>query len=216
VTAERFVTAYYPFAKDSEKRTGVPALFALAQSALESGWGKHTPGNMLFGIKAGNGKSFGGWNGEKQLITTTEYGETSTMKFPQILPGYPIKEGNKWKYLVKDYFRAYASPLYTFLDWAGMLSGASRYSKAMQNRKDPYRFAEEVAKAGYATDPNYVQKIKKLMTEIAPLIELQPGNTIWQTVMWILIALGASALIYVTIVAIKKRKILKKGNLPTP
>lgn len=207
MNAEQFVATYHSFAKDSEKRTGVPALFALAQSALESGWGKSTPGNMLFGMKAGSGKNFGGWQGEKQLVTTTEYGETSTMKFPQILPGYPKKEGNKWKYIVKDYFRAYASPLYTFLDWAGMLSGAARYSKAMQNRNDPYRFAEEVAKAGYATDPNYIQKIKNLMAQIAPLLQSQ-GNSpkVWQIAMWALIAAGVAAMIYVIVVSVKKKK----------
>lgn len=191
---------------ETQAKTGVPALFALAQSALESGWGKSTPGNMLFGVKTGSGKSFGGWQGEKQLITTTEYGETSMLKFPQILPGYPKKEGNKWKYLVKDYFRAYASPLHTFLDWAGMLSGASRYSKAMDNRNDPYRFAEEVAKAGYATDPNYVQKIKKIMEQLAPYFaSKEEFSKIWNVIGIILITIGISAVVYGIVRTIAKK-----------
>jgi flagellum-specific peptidoglycan hydrolase FlgJ len=186
-----FVETYYPFAQEAQKQTGVPLLFALAQSALESGWGKSAPNFMLFGMKTGSGKNFGGWEGARQLITTTEYGDNPSMKFPQILPGYPKKEGNKWKYMVKDYFRAYPSPLHTFLDWAGMLSSASRYSKAMQNRNDPFRFAEEVAKGGYATDPNYVSKVKKIMIEIMPILEEnEKKHTVWIIVVIVLVIGG--------------------------
>jgi flagellum-specific peptidoglycan hydrolase FlgJ len=171
MTKQEFIIAYYEYARQAEKKTGVPLLFALAQSALESGWGKHKPGNMLFGIKVGNNKTFGGWKGDKQLLSTTEYGSNANLKFPEIMPGYPVKEGLLWKYLVKDYFRAYPSPLYSFLDWSGLISTSSTYKKAMKEIGDPYRFAEAVAQAGYATDPNYATKIKKLMNEIAGLTE---------------------------------------------
>lgn len=201
-----FVEKFYPYAKRAEEQTGVPALFALAQSALESGWGKSAPGNMLFGMKTGSGKNFGGWQGHKQLITTTEFGDTPNMKFPEILPGYPKKEGSKWKYIVKDYFRAYQSPLNTFLDWAGMLSGSSRYSKAMQNRADPFRFADDVAAAGYATDPGYAAKVKKIMLELIPFFE-NPGQGKSLTVLTIvLIAIGIMTVIYGVIRAVAKKK----------
>lgn len=164
---QAFINTYYPFAKQTEEKTGVPALFALAQSALESGWGKHAPKNMLFGIKVGSGRNFGGWNGDRQLITTSEYSNKSTLNFPFIYDGFPKRlSSGKWHYKIKDYFRAYPSPLNSFLDWAGLLSKASRYAKAMQNKSDPYRFAEEVAKAGYATDPSYANKIKSIMRDI--------------------------------------------------
>lgn len=167
MSKQSFISTHYPLAQKAEERTGIPALFAIAQSALESGWGKHAPKNMLFGIKIGSGKDFGGWKGEKQLITTTEYGSKSTLSFPYIYPGYPIRlASGKWKYKIKDYFRAYPSPLYSFLDWSGLLSKASRYRKAMSHSDDPYRFAEEVAKAGYATSPNYAGKIKSIMRDI--------------------------------------------------
>ena len=58
---EDFVRKYYKYAKNAVRKTGVPALFALAQSALESGWGKNAPENMLFGIRQGSGKNYGGW-----------------------------------------------------------------------------------------------------------------------------------------------------------
>lgn len=167
MSKQTFIADNYPLAKQAEEQTGVPALFAIAQSALESGWGKHAPKNMLFGIKVGSGKDFGGWKGEKQLITTTEYGSKSTLQFPFIYPGFPTRlASGKWKYKVKDYFRAYPSRLYAFLDWSGLLSKASRYKKAMNNANDPYRFADEVAKAGYATSPTYASKIKAIMRDI--------------------------------------------------
>jgi flagellum-specific peptidoglycan hydrolase FlgJ len=197
MTPTGFIATYYPYAKRMERETGVPALFALAQGALESGWGKHAPGNMLFGMKTGNNKSFGGWQGDRQLITTTEYADTPGLKFPEVLPGYPKKEGSRWKYLVKDYFRAYKSPLHTFLDWAGMLSKAPRYSKAMQNRNDPFRFAQEIAKAGYATAPNYYDKIKTVMIQIAPLLPgIDGASKAWKVVMYILIVAGVAAMLY--------------------
>lgn len=47
-----FKKQYIPYALESERLTGISALFSLAQAALETGWGAHTPGNMFFGIKA--------------------------------------------------------------------------------------------------------------------------------------------------------------------
>lgn len=208
MTPERFVDAYYGFARQAEKKTGIPALFALAQSALESGWGKSAPGNMLFGIKPGNGKSFGGWQGDKQLVTTAEYSTSANLKFPQILPGYPKKEGDKYKYLVKDYFRSYPSPLYSFLDWAGMLSGLSRYSKAMQNKNDPFLFAEQVAKAGYATDPTYAKKVIGVMQQLTPFVKSQKAAyNAWPFITVLLIAIGTTAVGYSMFMIIKQKKV---------
>jgi len=172
MSKEQFVKTYYTHAKKAEKTTGIPVLFALAQSALESGWGKHAPGNMMFGVKASSKRNYGGWEGDKQLLTTTEYSTNPNLSYPVILSGYPIKtESGKYKYRVKTYFRAYPTPYHSFVDWSGLLSTASRYKTAMENRNDPYRFAEEVAKAGYATAPNYATKVKGVMRQIETLVE---------------------------------------------
>ncbi|WP_051336121.1 glycoside hydrolase family 73 protein [Aquimarina latercula] len=171
---ETFVLRYYPYAKKASEKTGIPVIFALAQSALESGWGKSAKGNMMFGIKKGSGRNYGGWQGHSQLITTTEYSSVPTRHFPFIYPGYPIQQSNgKWKYRIKDVFRAYPNPFFSFIDWAGLLFKNRRYSLAMQYRKDPYRFADEVAKAGYATDPNYASKVKRIMKEIEQIVVLK-------------------------------------------
>ncbi|MEL6927087.1 MAG: glucosaminidase domain-containing protein [Bacteroidota bacterium] len=171
MTKQQFISTYYPFARKASEQNGIPVLFALAQSALESGWGKSAPRNMLFGIKVGSGKDFGGWSGDKQLITTTEYASTPSASFPVILDGYPVQHSSgRWKYRIKDYFRAYPSPLNSFLDWGGLLSKAARYREAMRQKNDPYRFAEEVAAAGYATSPTYAEKVKSIMRDIEGLI----------------------------------------------
>ncbi|TPN85785.1 glycoside hydrolase family 73 protein [Aquimarina algicola] len=204
-TKEAFVTRYYPYAKKAADKSGIPVVFALAQSALESGWGKSAKGNMMFGIKKGSGVNYGGWQGDTQLITTTEYLSTATRHFPFIYPGYPKQQSNgKWKYRVQDYFRAYPNPFYSFMDWAGLLTRNSRYQYALQYKQEPYRFAEEVAHAGYATDPYYADKIKRLMKEIEQIIVLKklhqkPKNKIIPA---ILVGIGA-ATIAVTIYIVK-------------
>ncbi len=169
---EKFVKNYYTHAEQASKQTGIPALFALAQSALETGWGRTIKGNMMFGVKKGTGKNYGGWSGDTQLITTTEYASTATRRFPFIYPGYPTKTASgKWKYRIKDVFRAYSSPADSFIDWAGLLFTNRRYRPALAYRKQPYRFAQQIAQAGYATDPNYAEKLQKIMRSIEKIID---------------------------------------------
>lgn len=207
---EAFVRTFYPPAVKTQKQTGIPALFALAQSALESGWGKHTPGNMLFGMKVGSGQSYGGWTGQEQLLTTTEYATQPTLSFPYIYPGYPtMSSSGKWQYKVKTYFRAYPSPLHSLLDWAGLLTRSSRYQTAMQNRHDPYRFAEEVAKAGYATAPGYADKVKAAMNDIAQIIQnqrLDQTSSPWKIVIPLAIALAGTGLIIYGVYSYRKNR----------
>jgi len=154
-----------PYAIEAENSTGMPAVAILAQAALESGWGKYAHGNMYFGIKAKN------WTGKKQLITTTEYHKTDTVKYPEIISITKLPNG-KFKYRVKDWFRAYDSPADSFADHANLIVKVPRYAKAVEHNDDAMRFVEEIAKAGYATDPNYVEKLKSLIVTIKKANEL--------------------------------------------
>ena len=197
---ESFVQKYYKHAKKAERKTGVPVLFALAQSALESGWGKHSPGNMLFGMKLGSGRDYGGWEGDKQLIRTTEYSKKSSLTFPFIFAGYPKRTtSGKWKYKVKAYFRAYPTPFHSFVDWSGLLSKASRYKQAMKSKSDPYQFVEEVARAGYATAPGYANKVKVVMDDIAQIVKAKGLNkkNPWKIILPVtVLAVGIGLIIY--------------------
>lgn len=160
MNAKDFILKYYPQAKISQDKTGVPALVILAQAALESGWGSVAPGNMFFGVKDNDGL-----NGNEQLLLTTEYLDNPNKKFPVTIS--VVQVGKKlWKYRVKDWFRKYATPEESFTAHALLLSTKKRYEKAMEHTNDPYKFAEEIHKAGYATDPDYTTKLHKLITMI--------------------------------------------------
>lgn len=155
-----FVKAYYPYAKETERKTGISAKVILAQAALESGWGKAAPGNMFFGVKDTDGI-----NGNEQLIITTEYSRRADLKFPVIISITPVvRNGQKWfKYIVKDYFRKYHTPEECFTDHANFFFKNKRYSQALAVKHDPYKFAGAIAAAGYATDPNYASTLKQLV-----------------------------------------------------
>lgn len=163
MTPKEFVTKYRPFALKTQEKTGISADFILAQAALESGWGKKAPGNMFFGIK-----DVDGLNGNEQLLTTTEFLKTDKAKFPVVLSIEKVlRNGVQWfKYKVKDYFRKYSSPEESFTDHAMFFLRNRRYSKALQFRHNPYRFAEEIAKAGYATDPSYAAKLSQVIAMV--------------------------------------------------
>ena len=75
MTPQEFTKKYYPFALESQKKTGINALAVMAQAAQETGWGKTVVGNMLFGVKA---KATTPAN-KKQLLTTTEYHKTNSV-----------------------------------------------------------------------------------------------------------------------------------------
>ena len=156
-----FVQTYWPFAQRMEKEYDVPALVAMAQSALETGWGDHAPGNMMFGMKCGKS-----WAGGKQLLTTTEYHKTDTKTYPQVISIEWIEAKGKYKYRVKDYFRKYPNPYESFADYAKVLRKLKRYAPAFEYTQDPERFAYEIWRGGYATDPNYPEKINAMMNII--------------------------------------------------
>jgi len=159
-----FVAAYGPFAKQTEEKTGISAIAILAQAALESGWGASAPGNMFFGVKDTDGI-----NGNEQLLTTTEYSRRADLKFPEIISVTPVVlNGQKYfKYIVKDYFRKYDTPEECFTDHANFFFQNSRYAAALAVKSDPFQFIDDIAKAGYATAPNYADTL----TSIAKMIQ---------------------------------------------
>lgn len=155
-----FFDKYYHDAVISEQQTGVPALAKLAQAAVESAWGEKAPGNNFFGIKADSS-----WNGKRQLIPTTEYMSTSDAKFPQVISIQNMGNG-RWKYKVKDWFRAYATPAESFNDHSIFLMKNKRYAAAFQAHT-PEAFVDAIADAGYATDPHYAEVLKSIIRRLA-------------------------------------------------
>lgn len=161
MTVKEFIQTYKPFALETERKTGISHLFTLAQAALESGWGERTFGNMLFGIKARPETPAD----KKQLLRTTEVLSSANAVFPKIFSIKKRADG-KYTYSVLDWFRKYETQEECFTDHAQFFFKNKRYAKALLVRSDPYKFAEEVAKAGYATAPNYADSLKKLIKTI--------------------------------------------------
>ena len=161
MTPKDFVKKYKPFALETERKTGISHLFTLAQAALESGWGERTFGNMLFGIKARPETPAD----KKQLLRTTEVLSSANAVFPKIISIKKRADG-KYTYTVLDWFRKYETQEECFTDHAQFFFKNKRYAKALLVKADPYKFAEEVAKAGYATAPNYADILKKLTKTI--------------------------------------------------
>lgn len=161
MTPKEFIKQYKPFALETERKTGISHLFTLAQAALESGWGERTFGNMLFGIKARPETPAD----KKQLLRTTEVLSSANAVFPKIFSIKKRADG-KYTYSVLDWFRKYETQEECFTDHAQFFFKNKRYAKALEVRSDPYKFAEEVAKAGYATAPDYASSLKKLIKKI--------------------------------------------------
>jgi flagellar protein FlgJ len=141
-----FVDRMLPHAVQASKATGVPAQLMLGQAALESGWGKREirmpdGGNSfnLFGIKAS-----GGWNGKVAEVMSTEY-----------------RNGIAYKQVER--FRAYSSYTEAFQDHAKLIGSSPRYAEVMQQAGNPAGMAMAIQRAGYATDPNYADKLARVM-----------------------------------------------------
>jgi len=156
-----FVEYNYSFAKGTEDETGIDARFTLAQAALESGWGENAPGNMFFGVKASKNTP----ENKRQLLRTREILSTPNVQFPEIISVTKQPNG-KYLYIVRDWFRKYDTPEECFTDHANFFFENKRYSKALEVKSDPYLFAEEISKAGYATDPDYASKLKSIIKTI--------------------------------------------------
>ncbi|MBK8192753.1 MAG: glucosaminidase domain-containing protein [Lewinellaceae bacterium] len=159
-----FVSTYLPYALETQAVTGISAAAILAQAALESGWAEHAVGNMFFGIKdTDKGKT-----GKGQLVVTTEYFSTADKGhlFPEVIRIEWNERRKKYKYVVKDWFRKYESPAGSFLDHSRFFLDNPRYKQAVANGSDPVRFFEEVAKAGYATAPDYAKVLIQLVRMI--------------------------------------------------
>lgn len=167
MTQKDFIKTYKPFALESEQKTGISAIFILAQAGLESAWGKSPIGNNFFGIKVPKSLVSSTPKEKKQLLRTTEVlsSPNEKSKFPEVISITKRTDG-KYLYVVRDWFMKYANPEECFTDHANFFFRNKRYAKALEVKADPYKFAEEIAKAGYATAPNYAESLKTLIKEI--------------------------------------------------
>ncbi|QSX32735.1 flagellar assembly peptidoglycan hydrolase FlgJ [Shewanella avicenniae] len=145
----QFVKTLYPYAKDAAEKLGTTPEVLLAQSALETGWGQKMTkagngqsSNNLFNIKAGNR-----WAGNTTVVDTLEYEQ-----------GHAVTK--------KEDFRVYDSIKASFDDYVQLINGNERYQTARDSAANPAAFIKGLADAGYATDPQYAQKVMRVLQSI--------------------------------------------------
>jgi len=162
LTPAQFVAAFGGAARASQTKHGVPALVTMGQAALESGWGAHAPRFNFFGIKAKGTDP----ESSRQLLQTKEVLSDPNHKFPKVLSKTQRPDG-KFNYVVCDWFRAFPDAAAGFDAHGEFLVRNKRYANAFKVANDPYAFAAEVARAGYATDPTYERILTSVMRTIA-------------------------------------------------
>src|SRR5690606_39747510 len=131
---------------------GVEPSALVAQARLDTGWGRAVPTQgsgsssfNLFGIKAGSS-----WGGATTNVPTLEFEE-----------GVAVRKVER--------FRAYSSPADSFNDYARLIGNNPRYENVRGAGGDVAAFATALQEGGYATDPNYAQKIVAVADEVRAL-----------------------------------------------
>lgn len=124
------------------QKSGVLASLTIAQAILESEWGKSGPtvkANALFGIKAGTN-----WKGRVYSTKTQEcYDGVNFTTVTALFRAY-----NSWEESVENH--------------SALLTGATRY-KAVVGERDYKTACRAIKAAGYATNPNYADKLIQLI-----------------------------------------------------
>lgn len=144
-TRQSFIDTIAPLAIDDMRKTGVPASLTIAQAILESANGNSTlaqQANNLFGMK---GKGPAG----SIRLPTREY------------------KNGEWITTYAD-FRKYRNWAESVTDHSNLFLNGVSWNRDLYRGvigKDGISASYEVAKAGYATDPDYAQKLIKLITD---------------------------------------------------
>ena len=142
----QFIQDLIPSIDSAAARLGVNRDAILAQAILETGWGQSIihdsegrSSHNLFGIKADEQ-----WSGARVTAKTYEFIDGS------LRPRY-------------EDFRSYGSYDESINDYVNFLSANQRYEDALKHGGDAGVYAEKIQQAGYATDPNYADKVKNII-----------------------------------------------------
>jgi peptidoglycan hydrolase FlgJ len=152
-----FVHRMLPSIKTAAASLGVNPLGLMAQAALETGWGQRmprnadgSPSNNMFGIKAGEG-----WSGPKAVADTMEV--TNGVAAPK-----------------RTAFRSYGSIEESVNDFAALLKNSPRYKDALAAGTDAQAYVSRIGGSGYATDPEYGNKLNEILNGDALQSSLTP------------------------------------------
>ncbi len=141
-----FVEALYPVASKAAEKLGVAPEALIAQAAVETGWGQYVihdskgnSSNNLFGIKANSH-----WKGDAATVDTIEFDGTVARQ-------------------QKAAFRSYESLEQGLSDYVDFIRDQQRYQGAVEQAADPKAYFNALQQAGYATDPQYADKIMSVL-----------------------------------------------------
>ncbi len=145
-TPAEFVDRLMPPIRRAASALGVNPMGLLAQAALETGWGQRMPRNAdgsssfnMFGIKAGDG-----WSGARATADSMEV-------------------SNGVAKLTRTAFRAYGSIEESVNDFASLLKNSPRYRDVVAAGGDVQAYIDGIGKSGYATDPDYANKLNQIL-----------------------------------------------------
>jgi peptidoglycan hydrolase FlgJ len=150
MSPEDFVAKVTPYAEKAAEKLGVDSRVLIAQAALETGWGRHVihresgeSSFNLFNIKAGND-----WQNDHVTVSTIEFDQ-----------GIARHE--------QAQFRVYQDMAESFEDYSRFIGERQRYAGAVAQAENAYGYLKELQAAGYATDPDYADKVWRVFNSDA-------------------------------------------------
>lgn len=144
---EEFVTWAAELARPGWEEHRVPVPVTIAQAINESGWGGSaltTEGNAYFGIKC--------FGQPGPVATGCRPYSTSECDARGCAPTTAV-------------FRVFQSAADSFIDHGRFLTENPRYEPAFAHTGDPDEFARQIHRAGYATAPDYADRLIRLMRD---------------------------------------------------
>jgi len=155
-TPQEFVEKVGPYVEKLAAKMGLDADIILAQAALETGWGRSVIAQQgdssfnIFNIKAGSS-----WQGDVVSMSSLEFSNST------------------FKPVVSD-FRRYASLDEAVADYGAFIGGSERYQPALQ-AQNADEYIQALHQAGYATDPNYADKVLSVYQRIGSVTNRGEG-----------------------------------------
>jgi flagellar protein FlgJ len=147
---DSFVKSILPEVTNAAKNLGVNPRHIVAQAALETGWGSH----VMFDAKGNNSHNLFGIKAKSDWS-----GNTVSIESVEVVDGVAVKERSQFKS-----FDSYQSAID---DYTQMLQSQSRYDKVIGSGDDVKAFGEGLLSGGYATDPEYANKLTRVLQNSA-------------------------------------------------
>jgi flagellar protein FlgJ len=168
-----FIATIKPDAQVCAHDDGWPLAALLAVPALETGWGNllvqgglHT--HNLFNIK-GEGPAGYVLITADDWLTQSEWNRYKEQGVQFTLTGK--RSGNKLEGRIAHRYRCYHSFTDSYADFTRLLHSQPRYSP-VRHTADPYAFCTALQACGFATDPEYAQKLHYILRHhVIPLLD---------------------------------------------